>query len=133
MGHVVSQLDLPMPVALIDDDVVARQPSLTRAIVVCADIAGFEDKRAAAAAGVDPATWSKIKSGLANFPQENWRKYQAKCGNWLPLQWQARDAGFGLVALETELERQLRTEREAKAHLQAENALLKGLLVGRAS
>lgn len=128
----MNQLDLQMPVALIADDVVARQPSLTRAIVVCADIAGFEDKRAAAAAGVDPATWSKIKSGLAHFPQENWRKYQAKCGNWLPLQWAARDAGFGLVALETELERQLRVKSEALANVEAENKLLKGLLVGRA-
>jgi len=121
-----------MPVALIADDVVARQPSLTRAIVVCADIAGFEDKRAAAAAGVDPATWSKIKSGLAHFPQENFRKFQVKCGNWLPYQWAARDAGFGLVPLETELERQLRVEREARANVEAENKLLKGLLVGTA-
>lgn len=42
------------------------------------------------------------------------------------------DCGFGLVPLETELERQLRVEREARANVEAENKLLKGLLVGRA-
>lgn len=129
----MSQLELQMPVALIDDEVVARQPSLTRAIVVCADMAGFEDKRAASAAGVDPATWSKIKSGGANFPQETLKKYQIKCGNWLPLQWTARDCGFSLTHLETELERQLRVEREARAKVEAENVTLKNLLLGRAA
>jgi len=129
----MSQLELHMPVALIEPDVVARQKSFTRALIVCADMAGFEDKRAAQAAGVDSATWSRIKTGNANFPQETLRSFQVKCGNWLPLQWIAMDCGYGLVPLETELERQLRNEREEKAHLQAENALLKGLLVGRAS
>ena len=129
----MSQLELQMPVSLIDDDVVGRQPSLTRAIVVCADIAGFEDKRAASAAGVDPATWSKIKTGQANFPHETFRKYQTKCGNWLPLQWLARDAGFGLTPLESELERQLRIEREARAKVEAENVMLRNLVVGRAA
>lgn len=122
-----------MPGALIDDDVVGRQSSFTRAIVVCADIAGFEDKVAASAAGVDPATWSKIKSGQANFPQEYFRRFQQKCGNWLPLQWIARDCGFDVTPLETELEKQLRSEREARAAAEAENKLLRSLLVGKSS
>lgn len=129
----MSQLELQMPAALIDDEVVGRQPSFTRAIVVCADIAGFEDKVAANAAGVDPATWSKIKSGQANFPQEGFRRFQQKCGNWLPLQWINRDCGFGLTPLETELEKQLRAEREGRATAEAENKLLRNLLVGRAT
>lgn len=125
------QLELQMA-SLMDEHVVVRQPSLTRAIVVCADIAGFEDKKAASAAGVDPATWSRIKTGQANFPQENYRTFQTKCGNYLPLQWLARDCGFDLVHMESELERQLRVEREARTAIEAENKLLRGLLVGRA-
>lgn len=67
----MSQLELQMPVALIEPDVVARQKSLTRALIVCADMAGFEDKRAAQAAGVDSATWSRIKTGGREFPPRN--------------------------------------------------------------
>ena len=44
-----------------------------------------------------------------------------------------QDAGFGLIQLESELERQLRTEQQARLAVEAENKLLKGLLVGRAA
>lgn len=127
----MAQLELQMA-SLMDEHVIVRQPSLTRAIIVCADIAGLEDKRAASAAGVDPATWSRIKTGQANFPHENYRTFQMKCGNYLPLQWLARDCGFELVHLESELERQLRVEREERVKIDAENKLLRSLLVGRA-
>lgn len=127
----MSQLEFQMA-SLMDEHVVVRQPSLTRAIVVCADIAGFEDKKAASAAGVDPATWSRIKTGQANFPQENYRTFQTKCGNYLPLQWLARECGFELVHLESELERQLRIANDERAKIEAENKLLRSLLVGRA-
>lgn len=126
----MSQLELQMA-SLMDEHVVVRQPSLTRALIVCADIAGFEDKKAASAAGVDPATWSRIKTGQANFPHENYRTFQQKCGNYLPLQWLARECGFELVHLETELERQLRIEREARVRVEMENQMLRDLLVGR--
>lgn len=118
-------------VAMVDDQIITRQSSLTRAIVVCADIGGMEDKQAADAAGLDPATWSKIKSGQANFPHSRITQYQQRCGNWLPLQWQARDAGFGLVRLETTLERQLREEREARIRAEEKLAYAESLLTGK--
>lgn len=118
-------------VALIDDKVVEAQPTLTRALVVAADLGGMEDKEAAAAAGIDPATWSKIKSGQANFPHLKFRTYQQRCQNWLPLQWMARDAGFGLVRLETTLERQLRQAQEQLAEEKRTNAVLMKALQGR--
>jgi len=102
---------------MVDEGIVARQPSLQRAIVTTADMAGMEDKQAADACGLDPATWSKVKSGQANFPPTKLRNYQQRCGLWLPLQWLARDCGFGIVKLESALEREnrlLREERDAE-------------------
>lgn len=100
-----------------DEDIVSRQPTFPKAIVTCADMAGMEDKEAADACGLDPATWSKVKSGQANFPPVRLRNYQQRCGYWLPLQWLARECGFGLVRLESSLEREnriLREERDAE-------------------
>lgn len=119
-------------VALVDDEIVARQPNLTRAIVVCADLAGMEEKEAAVAAGIDPATWSKVKNGQAHFPHQRIRAYQQRCRNWLPLQWMANDAGFRLVRLETMLERQLREANDALAKERERSAMLADLLQGRA-
>lgn len=127
-----AQLELPLhEVALVDVEVVQRQPSLTRAIVVCGDLAGFEDKEAADAAGVDPATWSRIKNGQVNFPQARLTLYQRRCKNWLPLQWQARDAGFGLIRLESVLERQLRETQEELARERGMRQNAERLLMGR--
>lgn len=119
-------------VSLVDAEVIERQHTLTRAIVVCGDLAGFEDKQAADAAGLDAATWSRFKSGQTNFPHSRFTHYQQVCQNWLPLQWLARDAGFRLERLETVLERQLREERDRRIKAEDENKLLRDLVQGRA-
>lgn len=117
---------------MIDDEIVAKQPTLTRALVVCADLGGMEDKEAAAAAGIDPATWSKVKSAQANFPHARFRLYQQRCKNWLPLQWMARDAGFRLERLETVLERDLRETKDQLVEERKKSAVLLAALQGRA-
>ena len=128
----MSQLELPLhEVALVDDEIISRQPSFTRALVVCADLAGWEEKQAADAAGIDPSTWSKLKNGTAHFPHERLSTYQRRCGNWLPLQWLARDAGFGLVRLETVLERELRVTKEKLAASEEKRLYAESLLTGR--
>lgn len=134
MKIIDGQHELPLHrVVQIEDDIVMRQPNITRAIVVCADMAGLEDKQAASAAGLDPASWSKVKSGQAYFPQTRYTGFQQRCGNWLPLQWMARDAGFKLVRLESEMERQARTNLERAEKAEAENALLRNLIQGKAT
>lgn len=129
----MAQLELALHnVALVDDAVITRQPTLTRALIVCADLAGMEEKQAADACELDPSTWSKVKNGSAHFPHSRLTSYQQRCGNWLPLQWLARDAGFRLERLETVLERQLRETQEALAKSEEKRLYAESLLTGRA-
>ena len=130
----MNQLELALHnVAQVDDEIVSRQPSVTRALVVCADLAGLEEKQAASMVGIDASTWSKVKNGQAHFPHERFISYQRRCGNWLPLQWLARDAGFRLERLETILERQLRETQEALAKSEEKRKYAESLLTGRAA
>lgn len=116
----------------VDIEQVRRQPSLTKAIVLCADLGGFaNDKDLCRALDIDPPVWARIKQGDANFPHEKYESLFNECGNDVPLIWLADRRGYELVHLESELERQLRGEREARATVEAENKLLKGLLIGR--
>lgn len=117
----------------LDVEQVRRQPSMTKAIVLCADLGGFDnDKDFCRQMGMDQGVWSQVQTGSRYFPHDKYEQLFDVCGNEAPLLWLADRRGYGLVHLETELERQLRVEREARANVEAENKLLKGLLVGRA-
>lgn len=134
MSHVDRQMPLALPHAMqvIDIETVRRQPSMTKAIVTCVDLGGFSnEKDFCRTVGIDPATWSRIKSGDAHFPHESFGALFDACDNELPLLWLADRRGYVLTPKETELERQLRLEREARAKVEAERDLLRGLLIGR--
>lgn len=129
----MTQLFLPTAMQAVDIEQVRRQPNLTKAIVLCADLGGFSnDKDLCRTIDIDPPVWARIKSGDANFPHEKYEPFFDACRNDVPLIWLADRRGYELVHLETELEKQLRSEREARAHVEAENKLLRGLLVGKA-
>lgn len=133
MNRIDDQRELALHnVALVADEIVTRQPTIIKAIITCADIAGLEEKQAADACGLDPATWSRFKKGQTHFPQSRLIAFQQRCGNWLPLQWLAGDAGFNLEPRESRLERQLREERDLRERVEAENKLLRDLVQGRA-
>lgn len=120
---------LPVP-----DRIIEACPSMTRAIVLCQELSGIEDKQLLGARGIvgDQAQWSRIKSGQHFFPQDKLALYMDACGNEVPLLWLARQRGYELRPLETKTERELRLEREERQRLENENRLLRGLLVGRA-
>src|SRR5262249_38836480 len=96
------------------------------------DLAGLEDKQAAAAVRLDPATWSKFKMGGDRAPGFTEAMLDGTlfsiAGNDLALHALAYRNGYYLEHRETELERQLRLERESNERLKAENALLRSLL-----
>lgn len=131
----MSQLELTMkpPMQELDVGLVAKQPSFTASIVLCQTLSGLEDKELCGKGGVinDPATWSRIKSGANNFPQDKLCRFMDMCGNEAPLVWLADRRGYGLVEKETELERRLRVEREEKERLASENKLLRDLLTNK--
>lgn len=117
----------------IDDALIAAQGSMTRALVLCQQASGLDDKQLVGKGGVVEhlAQWSRIKNGQHHFPQDALGRFMDCCGNEAPLLWLARSRGYALVPLETEMERRLRMEREARAKAEAENSLLREMLIGR--
>lgn len=138
MTDVAEQLRLALPKRpqAIDPEAVKRQPSMTKAIVLCADVAGFvNDKDLCRAIDIDPAVWARIKSGQANFPHDKYEQLFDEAGNEVPLLWLLHRRGYDLSSLrmrQTETEKQLQAEQSAREKAEAENKLLRDLLQGKA-
>lgn len=132
---VMSQLELSMKPEMqeVDAAMVSRQPTMTAALILSQTLSGLEDKEICGKKGLvnDTATWSRIKVGSNNFPQDNLVKWMCAVQNEVPLIWLADRMGYVLTPKETETQRLLRIEREARAEAEAENKLLRNLLVGR--
>lgn len=126
-----AQLAIPRPLMRLDDTIVRAPKNLLRAFVTAAELGGLEDKQAAAAAGMDPATWSQFKAGDRGIKPLELNGYMDQCGNELPLANWAYQRGYMLVPLESELERRLRIERELREKVEAENKVLREVLQGR--
>jgi hypothetical protein len=119
----------------IDVDMVAKQSTFTGALILFQTLSGLDDKELCGNKGVinATATWSRIKSGDNNFPQDSLNRYMDFCGNEAPLIWLADSHGYVLTPKETKWERQCRIEHEEKEDALKENALLRSLLIGRAA
>ena len=131
----MSQLDLSLKAEMQDVDValVSRQPSMTEALILSQTLAGLDDKEICGKGSPvnDTATWSRIKSGTNNFPQDNLIKWMNVMQNEVPLIWLADRMGYSLTPKETETQRLLRIEREKAQRVEEENRLLRKLLIGR--
>lgn len=131
----MGQMDLNIkpPMDELDVETVSKQFSFTGALILCQTLSGLDDKEVCGKGGVvnDTATWSRIKGGTNNFPQDHLNRFMDLCGNEAPLIWWADRRGYQLVPKETEWERQARIEREARMKAEEENKLLRSLLVGR--
>ena len=129
------QLDLALKADMtaIDPVSIDRQPSFTRAIVLCADIGGLSPKELAGPIVRDEESWSRIKSPTPKqfFPQDKLLSLMDLAQNEAPLIWLARRRGYELVPMETELERKLRLKDEENELLRMENRVLKEAISGR--
>lgn len=132
MSGVGVQLLLPRQPAPLDDAYIVSRKGILHAFISSADQGGLDDKQAAAAAGMDPATWSRFKQGDVGIKPANLMTFRSQCGNDIALARWAWECGYELKHRETELERQLRAEREHSEKVEAENKLLRNLLQGRA-
>lgn len=102
----------------VSDETVAAKPSLLAAIKLCADLAPVDDKVICRELDMDPAQWSRVKSGQAHFPADKYNDLMDICGNEVPLRWLAQSRGYGLVRLKSHVEAELETERQKNAELQ---------------
>lgn len=106
---------------VIDPALIAKQPTMTKALVLCQTMSGLEDKAFIGETGVvkDQAQWSRILGcGQHNFPHDRLNLFMDKAGNEAPLLWLLYSRGYDLGSLrrrETELEQRLRETEEALA------------------
>jgi hypothetical protein len=125
------------PMQPVDETVIARIPSMTRALAMCQSLSGLDDKSFIGEGGVvkDAAQWSRImNSGQHNFPQDQLNKLMDKAGNEVPMLWLMHSRGYDLSSLrhrETEMERRLRLAEEALARSEQKRAALVEALSGR--
>lgn len=127
-----SQIALPVEVR---PEEVARKQSLGNAIELCAELAGFSlDKDLQQTLAVDKAQFSRWLSGTEGVIWPKLEKLMDQCGNDAPILWMLYQRGYDLHSLrkrETETERLLREEREARLDAEKKLAYAESLLRGR--
>lgn len=123
------RLRIKPPMQSVDLALVRRQPSLTAAIKLAATLSGLNEKKLCAGLRLDPAQWSRIKNGEAHFPQDRLELFMDLVQNEVPLLWLADRRGYALEPLETELERRLRLETEARQRAEERLAYLENLFL----
>lgn len=115
----------------VSDTVVRRQPSLMRAVALCIQCSGLEEKQIYRPLGIDAGHWTRMTKGEAHFPLDKLGDLMTLCGNEIPLMWLAWSRGKGLVMLEGEAERQLRIANESLAAANDKVAYLEALVTGK--
>lgn len=90
----------------ISDEVIARKPEFLDAIILCMHMAPVDRKVIPVELEIDNAQWSRIINGQAHFPPNKLSKLMDICGNEVPLRWLAMHRGYGLVRLQSELEKE---------------------------
>lgn len=127
-----SQIGLPVQVSEAE---IAREKSLGKALELCAKVAGFDlDKELQMRLEVDKAQFSRWQSGQEGIVWPKFSKLMDVCGNDAPVLWMVYQRGYDIASLrkrESEMEKALRLEREAREKAEAENALLRGIIAGR--
>lgn len=122
---------------LVDPALIAKQPTMTKALHLCQTLSGKDDKAFVGKDGIvrDTAQWSRImNSGQHYFPQDQLNRFMDTAGNEAPLLWLVHSRGYDLSSLrkrETETERRLRETEERLAQALMEKRVLVDALNGR--
>lgn len=108
----------------VDIAAVARQQTLNAAIVLCVQSSGLDRKQVYTALEIDPATWSRIESGQANFPVNKLDPLMDLCANEAPLMWLMNARKYDWASV-----RKKQSDTEMKlAKMEQENTDLRRLL-----
>lgn len=121
----------------IDPELIAAQPSMSKALVLCQTISGKDDAQFYGENGIvkDQAQWSRIMGPSRHcFPHDKFNLFMDKAGNEAPLMWLLHSRGYDLNSLrpvETETQRELRLTREQLARVEEKNRVLMEAISGR--
>lgn len=127
-----SQFQIPMtPTAqAVDPTLIAKQPSMSRALQLCQTLSGLDDAQFYGTNSIvkDQAQWSRVMGPSAHhFPHDKLNLFMDIAGNEVPMLWLLQSRGYELDSLrktETETQRELRLVRE-------ENSALRRVLMGQ--
>ena len=130
-SHNPSQFSMPLITEqlAIDPLLIAKQPSMTKALVLCQTLSGKPDDHFYGEKGIvkAQAQWSRVMGASDhNFPHDKLNLFMDLAGNEAPLMWLLHSRGYDLHSVrlrETETEKKLRLAQE-------ENAALRRVLIG---
>ena len=134
----VDQLELPIGRSAkphpVDVSAILKQPNLLRAISLCIQLSGLDEKEIYMALGIDKGHWTRIMQGEGHFPPNKIDPLMDLCGNEVPLIWQNYKRGYEMRPLKSTLEQQLDAANTEIAQLKQEiGTLIKyGVLKGAA-
>ncbi len=118
---------------------IRRLPTLHRSIEFARELSGLDDKEIYGRNGIDPAAWSRMKSGSAWYPQdERWLSILNTLGTEIPVAWQVEALGYDWASLrrhQSETERELEAAklriRELEHDREVEQRVIAQLIGGR--
>lgn len=112
-------------------EIVRAQKTSGAAFSLACQASGLDDKEIYMRLGIDAGYFSRIKKGDATLQGDLVALFCQVVGNTIYPEWCAYQVGCTLVMIQTEAERQIKMEREAREKAEAENKLLRDLLTGR--
>ncbi len=101
-----------LPLFKVDGALVQRQPDFLAATNLCMDLSGLSDEVIAGELDIEPAQFSRIRSGQAHIPPKKLQKLMDTCGNEVPLIWLAMNRNYDLLPTMTAMEKQI-ADRDA--------------------
>lgn len=123
---------LPETVA-IPIEIVRAKKSAGAAFTLACDASGLDDKEIYLALELDAGYFSRIKKGTNGLDPDLIAPFCRVVGNTIYPEWVAYQVGCGLYMLKTEAERRAEEAIARAEKAEEQVAMLKGLLVGRAS
>jgi hypothetical protein len=121
----------------VDPELIAKQPTMTKALQLCQTLSGLADQQFIGDGGIvkDAAQWSRIMgAGQHNFPHDKFNVYMDKAGNEVPMLWLLHSRGYDITVLrkqETETERRARAAEERAARAEEKCRVLMEAIGGR--
>jgi hypothetical protein len=85
------------PPRMLDDDVISRLPSRHAAIVQCVNSSGLPNTVIAERLGMCESQVSRVLRGTRSWDERRTGLLMQVCGNYAPLQWEAKAHGFALL------------------------------------
>jgi hypothetical protein len=80
----------------VDEALLRTCNTLLDAVHLCIHLSHVKHYALAEALGVDRGHWTRMMQGQAHFPTNKLGLLMEKCGNYAPMQFLAREAGFEL-------------------------------------